>query len=121
MNKSSALIVAAVFSAFAGVASADEADGSQFAVQFQGQRTRAEVNAEAVEYARADNGVPASSRVIAPVKSPRARDAVRAEAVQYAHTDNSVPASSRVLPMVKSGLTRDAVRAQIQLHNQTRG
>ncbi len=38
----------AILAAFTSVAQADEADGSQFAAQVAGQRTRAEVKAEAV-------------------------------------------------------------------------
>ncbi|MGA0570326.1 DUF4148 domain-containing protein [Variovorax sp. VNK109] len=121
MNKTSALIAAVVLSGLAGVAAADEADGSQFALQIQGQRARAEVNAEAVQYARTDRSIPSGSRVTEPVRNGRSREAVHAEAVDYARVDKSIPSASVVAPMVKSGLTRDAVRAQLQVQSQTRG
>jgi hypothetical protein len=80
--KKSLLAIAAVVAA-AG-AFAGEADPSgQFALQIEGQRTRAEVNAEAV--AAVQSGATAPS---------------------------SIPASSKVQPQVKSGLDARIVRAQ---------
>ena len=61
------------------VAHADEADASQFAVQFNGQRTRAEVKAEAATVAANRSQEPAGSRVLV-VKSTADRAQVRAEA-----------------------------------------
>lgn len=49
MNASRILAVAALAAAASFGAQADEADASQYAVQFQGSRTRAEVQAEAVK------------------------------------------------------------------------
>ena len=61
MNAKLLIAVAAFAAAASGVARADEADASQFALQFEGQRTRAEVQAEAAR-------VPAT-RSIEPGKS----------------------------------------------------
>jgi hypothetical protein len=54
MNASRFLAVAALsaVAALGSVAHADEADASQYAVQFDGSRTRAEVKAEAATVAR---------------------------------------------------------------------
>lgn len=73
--------------AFAAIAStgvrADEADASQFAIEFTGSRTRAEVQAEAAQVAKNRSTEPAGSRVAAPVKSSaEQRQAVRAEAAE---------------------------------------
>jgi hypothetical protein len=82
MNSKAILTIAA----FAAIAStgvrADEADGSQYAVQFQGSRTRAEVMAEAATVASARSTEPAGSRVAAPVKSTVDAKALRAETVE---------------------------------------
>jgi hypothetical protein len=82
MNSKAILVIAA----FAAVAStgvrADEADGSQYAVQFQGNRTRAEVMAEAATVASTRSTEPAGSRVAAPVRSTVDAKALRAETAQ---------------------------------------
>jgi hypothetical protein len=82
MNSKAILAIAA----FAAVAStgvrADEADASQYAAQFQGNRTRAEVQAEAVTVAKTRSTEPAGSRVAAPTKSSVDVRTVRAEAVE---------------------------------------
>ena len=69
MNSKAILAIAA----FAAVAStgvrADEADASQFAVKFEGSRTRAEVMAEAATVSATRSIEPAGSRVAAPLKS----------------------------------------------------
>jgi hypothetical protein len=62
-------------------AQADEADGSQFALQFNGTRTRAEVKAEAATVARTRSQEPAGSRVLS-VQSTANRADVRAQTVQ---------------------------------------
>jgi hypothetical protein len=68
--------------AVSGLARADDADGSQFAIKFEGSRTRAEVAAEAATVARTRSTEPAGSRVIqAPSSSLQAQD-VRAQAVE---------------------------------------
>ncbi|MBC5763263.1 DUF4148 domain-containing protein [Ramlibacter albus] len=82
MNAKSLLAVAALAAAFTGVARADEADASQFAVQFQGQRTRAEVMAEAATVSATRSTEPAGSRVAAPLKSTVDAKAVRAQAAE---------------------------------------
>jgi hypothetical protein len=64
------LIAVATFAAIAsGVARADEADASQYVVQFEGNRTRAEVMAEAATVAKSRSTEPAGSRVSPVVKS----------------------------------------------------
>lgn len=77
-----AVAALSVLAAAASVAYADEADNSQFAVKFEGNRTRAEVQAEATTIAKTRSTEPAGSRVQAAVKSDLARDAVRAQAAQ---------------------------------------
>ena len=71
-----------IAAAFSGVARADEADASQFAVKFEGQRTRAEVMAEAANVAATRSTEPAGSRVAAPLQSKVDREQVRAETAQ---------------------------------------
>ena len=82
MNSKAILAVAA----FAAIAStgvrADEADASQYAVQFQGSRTRAEVVAEASTVAATRSVEPAGSRVAAPVKSTVDTKVLRAQAAE---------------------------------------
>jgi hypothetical protein len=80
---SKAILAIATFAAIAsGVARADEADASQYAVQFEGNRTRAEVQAEAMTVAATRSTEPAGSRVAAPVNSTVDVRTVRAEAAQ---------------------------------------
>jgi hypothetical protein len=80
---SKAILAIATFAALASAgARADEADASQFAVQFQGSRTRAEVMAEAATVAATRSNEPAGSRVAAPLKSTVDAKAVREEAAQ---------------------------------------
>jgi hypothetical protein len=82
MNSKSILAIAA----FAAIAStgvrADEADGSQFAVKFEGNRTRAEVLAEARNVPATRSLEPAGSRVAAPLKSSVDAKLVRAQAAE---------------------------------------
>lgn len=82
MNSKALLAIAA----FAAVAStgvrADEADGSQFALKFEGNRTRAEVMAEAATVSATRSNEPAGSRVAAAVKSTVDKQALRAETAQ---------------------------------------
>jgi hypothetical protein len=82
MNAKSILAIAA----FAAVAStgvrADEADASQYVVKFEGNRTRAEVMAEAATVASTRSTEPAGSRVAAALKSNLDPKQVRAEAAQ---------------------------------------
>lgn len=81
MNASRILAVAALAAVASFGAQADEADASQFAVKFEGGRTRAEVNAEAATVAANRSQEPAGSRVLT-VQSQADRAAVRAEAAQ---------------------------------------
>lgn len=76
----SALAIAAVSAT--GVAQADEADASQFALKFEGSRTRAEVMAEAAKVPTTRSIEPAGSRVIAPMNTSLDPRVVRAEAVE---------------------------------------
>ena len=82
MNAKTLLALMAVAAAVSTGARADEADGSQYALQFEGQRTRAEVQAEAVQVARNRSTEPAGSRVISPIKSTVDVQALRSETVQ---------------------------------------
>lgn len=82
MNSRHLLAIAAVAAAFSGIARANEADGSQYALQFEGSRTRAEVAAEAAQVARTRSTEPAGSRIAAPMKSGVDVQTVRAQAVQ---------------------------------------
>lgn len=76
------LAIAAVATIASGAARADEADASQYAVQFQGTRTKAEVQAEAATVSATRSIEPAGSRVAAPVKSGIDAKEVRAQAAQ---------------------------------------
>lgn len=86
MNTTKFLAVATLstLAAFGSVAAhADAVDAPEFAAQFQGQRTRAEVQTEAVAAARTNlqKNEPNGSRVLQ-VKSTADRAAVRADAAQ---------------------------------------
>lgn len=85
--KSSLLALAAFTLASGGAAFAGEADPSgQFALQIHGERTRAEVQAEAAAAvasgATAPSAIPASSRVQPPMNSTLDAQAVRAQAAE---------------------------------------
>ncbi|MDO8375430.1 MAG: DUF4148 domain-containing protein [Polaromonas sp.] len=84
MNKSSLLIALAAFAAIAstGVRAETPDPASQFALQTEGSRTRAEVLAEAVIAVRTYSHIPSGSRVAAPVKSAVPTAIVRGEAAQ---------------------------------------
>ena len=96
MNASKFLAVAALsaVAALGSVAHADEADASQYAVQFDGSRTRAEVKAEAVTVARNRSTEPAGSRVAAAVNSTTDRATVRAQAAEAVRT-GQIPSGER--------------------------
>lgn len=86
MNKTARFLSVAAVAAFTALgAHADEADGSQFALQFETNRTRAEVNAEAVVQARTHSMEPAGSRV-ATYESTADRAAVRAQTAEAVRT-----------------------------------
>lgn len=84
MNVKLLLAVATLAVAASGVARADEADASQFAVKFEGSRTRAEVMAEAATVAKTRSTEPAGSRIAAPLQSTVDTKAVRDQAIQAA-------------------------------------
>ena len=85
MNKTARFLSVAAVAAFAAFgAHADEADGSQFALKFDTNRTRAEVQAEAATVAQT-RIEPAGSRVVT-YKSTADRAAVRAQAVEAVRT-----------------------------------
>lgn len=79
-----AVVVAALAAAASGVARADEADGSQNALQFTSTRTRAEVQAEAATIAATHSLEPAGSRVIQAPRSTVDRKELRTETIQAA-------------------------------------
>lgn len=80
---SKAILAIATFAALAATgARADDADASQYVIQFQGSRTRAEVMAEAATVPATRSIEPAGSRVAAPLKSTLDAKAVREEAAQ---------------------------------------
>jgi len=78
-----ATTLAAVASAFSGIARADDAPASsQFAIKFDGSRTRAEVMAEAAKVPATRSTEPNGSRVLVVPASQVSVQTVRAEAVQ---------------------------------------
>ena len=86
MNKTARFLSIAAVAAFAAFgAHADEADGSQFALKFDTNRTRAEVQAEAVVEAKTHSMEPAGSRVVT-YTSTADRAAVRAQAAEALRT-----------------------------------
>ena len=82
MNAKFLLAAAAIAAAASGAARADYADASQYVIKFQGQRTRAEVMAEAATVSATRSIEPAGSRVAAPLKTSTEARTVRAEAVE---------------------------------------
>jgi hypothetical protein len=86
MNKTARFLSIAAVAAFASFgASADEADSSQFALKFDTNRTRAEVQAEAATVAKTRSLEPAGSRVVT-YSSTADRAAVRAQAAEAVRT-----------------------------------
>ena len=82
MNKTARILSVAAVAAFTDFgAQADEADASQYATQFETNRTRAEVQAEAATVAQTRSLEPAGSRVVT-YKSTADRAAVRAQAAE---------------------------------------
>ena len=77
------LLAIGVFAAVAATtARADDADASQYVIQFQGSRARAEVQAEAAAAVATRSNEPAGSRVAAPVRSSVDVKQVRAQAAE---------------------------------------
>lgn len=91
-----ATTLGAVAAAFSGLAMADEADASQFAIKFQGSRTRAEVAAEAAQVPATRSLEPAGSRVIAPMQSSVDVQTVRAQAIDALRL-GKIPSGERSL------------------------
>ena len=99
--KKSLLALAAVATIASGAAFAGEADPSgQFALQIEGSRTRAEVQAEAVAAvhsgATAPSAISASSKVQAPVNSTLDARTVRAQAAEAARPRPAAPGERSV-------------------------
>ncbi len=82
MNTRFLLATLAIAAAATGAARADSDDPSQHVIQFEGQRTRAEVMAEAATVPATRSLEPAGSRVAAPLKSSLQVQAVRAQAAE---------------------------------------
>jgi hypothetical protein len=80
MNASKFFAVAALATVASFGAHADDADGSQFAAKFEGNRSRVEVQAEATAKVKNHSQEPAGSRVLAGVPSTTERAVVRAQA-----------------------------------------
>ena len=86
MSKTARFLSLAAVTAFASFgAYADEADGSQFALKFETNRTRAEVASEAATVAQTHSIEPAGSRVVT-YTSTADRAAVRAQAAEAVRT-----------------------------------
>jgi hypothetical protein len=80
---SKAILAIAAFAAIASTgARADDADASQYVIQFEGSRTRAEVMAEAATVASTRSTEPAGSRVASQVQSTVDAKTVRAAAAE---------------------------------------
>lgn len=95
MNSKTLLAIAALAVVASSGVRADAADGSQYAIKFEGNRTRAEVQAEAANVAATRSTEPAGSRVAAPLKSAvdsqilraQAAEAVRLGRISYGEVD----------------------------------
>ena len=74
----------ALLAVLAAAAQADEADGSDRALDFQGQRTRAEVRAEAARVSATRSQIPLAARPHGVVNSNKARATVLDEAARAA-------------------------------------
>jgi hypothetical protein len=82
MNAKALLAIAALAVVASAGVRADEADASQFGLKFEGNRTRAEVMAEAATVPATRSTEPAGSRIAAPLKSTADAKVLRAEAAQ---------------------------------------
>ena len=82
MNTKAILAIAALAAVVSTGARADEADGSQYAVKFEGNRLRAEVQAEANRVAATRSTEPAGSRVAAVTPSSVDARVIRAQAAE---------------------------------------
>ena len=87
MNAKFLIAAAAVAAAVSGVARADDAPASsQFAIKFDGNRTRAEVMADAEKVPATRSQEPNGSRVLVVPASSVTAQSVRAEAIQALRT-----------------------------------
>ena len=77
-----AILAVAALAAIASTGARAEASASEYVIQFEGTRTRAEVKAEAALVPATRSTEPAGSRVAAPVKSAVDSAALRASVVQ---------------------------------------
>ncbi len=84
MRSSILFAFAAIATLVAGAARADRDDPSQSVIQFQGSRTRAEVQAEAATVAATRSLVPAAARVQPKLQSGVDAKAVRTQAAEAA-------------------------------------
>jgi len=75
-------VAALAAAATSTIVRADAADGSQYALKFDGSRTRAELMAEAATVSGTRSTEPAGSRVAARTQSTTDAKAIRAEAAQ---------------------------------------
>lgn len=80
MNRNALLALAAFATIAAGAARADEADDSQFALKFEGSRTRAEVMAEAALIPASRSIEPSGVRATGALKTSLTPATVRAQA-----------------------------------------
>jgi hypothetical protein len=71
-----------LFAVLAAAAHADEADGSQYGIDFQAKRSRAEVQAEAARVSATRDHTPEAARPYGFVNSPKSRADVRTEAAE---------------------------------------
>lgn len=83
------LLATVAIAALSGVARADEADASQYVAQFQGNRTRAEVQAEAATVPATRSIEPAGSRVAPALKSSVDPQALRAQAIELVRSSKT--------------------------------
>ena len=86
MNTKALFAIAALAAAASMGVRADEADASQYVINFEGSRTRAEVQAEAAQVAKTRSNEPAGSRVAAPIKSTADAQTLRAQAAEAVRT-----------------------------------
>jgi hypothetical protein len=86
MNTKALFAIAALAAAASTGVRADEADASQYVIKFEGNRTRAEVQAEAAQVAKTRSIEPAGSRVAAPIKSTVDAQTLRAQAAEAVRT-----------------------------------
>jgi hypothetical protein len=83
MKSKMLLVTIGALAAIAGTAvHADEADASQYRIQFQGTLARGAVRAEAATVTSNHSTEPAGSRVAAPLRSSLDAKAVRAQAAE---------------------------------------